>query len=342
MAERICIFCGRRTDTERYALFRLPADLGLAPDTVHKSFLEVRGITGVRSDMPALCSERSPECSKVMWENGRQVLVTRTGRNTDTMVCPSCHSEFFRNTDSASVSSAVFFGRKGSGKTSLILSLAGECITKQFSPDDRYRYIFNDRLYDPREVTAAAERVGGDTVPDDLRRPVSVYRVPGAKDGGSVLCDVMYDVSESDISDELAFCTSMPFAFAAGHLVYCITAERLAAAAASESEAEDIAVRRDIFGMMCAFRYSETPPVLDIAVTKLDTAEKAGGTCADILRCAEDEAALGELVRRALPSVAELGVQFSGVRFHAVSAVGSYNADEKGGTALKLYSQLFG
>lgn len=327
MSDRRCIFCGRLTVLEKDALFRLPPDHPRTRDEAYADFRMTRGDRNPRADMPGVCGSRSPECSKLEWENGKPVLITRTGRSTDTLICPTCHSELFRDTDSGSVHSAVFFGEKDSGKTSLILALADRCIKGQFSPDEKYRYIFNDRLYDTEKITSEHERAASGEKPDDLREPAAVYRVSRADEGGKAVCDVMYDVSENDTADEEALLTALPFAASAEHFVYCIPADRLREALASDNEGADIRMRKALFMMMSAFRFSEKPPELDIAVTKSDL---AGG----------DAAELADSVYTAYPSIKELEMFFSGTKVYAVSAL----TPAQGGADLagQLYAGLFG
>ena len=327
MSDRRCIYCGRLTELEKDALFRLPPDHPRTHDASYADFRRTRGEQSVRADLPAVCGSRSPECAKLEWENGKPVLITKTGRSTDTLICPTCHSELFRDTDSGSVHSAVFFGEKDSGKTSLILALADRCITGQFSPDEKYRYIFNDRLYDTDQITSEHEKAAAGGKPADLREPAAVYRVSRADEGGKAVCDVMYDVSENDTADEEALLTALPFAASAEHFVYCIPADRLREALASDNEGADIRMKKALFMMMSAFRFSEKPPELDIAVTKSDL---AGSDIGDYAEC----------VRRAYPSIKELEMFFSGIKVYPVSA----KIPENGGEDLagQLYAGLFG
>ncbi len=319
MSDRRCIFCGRLIELENEALFRLPPDHPRTNDAIYADFRKARGSFDIRSDLPGVCGSRSPECLKLDWENGKPVLITKTGRSTDTLICPSCHSELFRDTDSASVRSAVFFGAKDSGKTSLILALVNNCIKSQFSPDGRYRYIFNEKLYKTEYIASEAEKAASGGKPADLRSPAAVYRVPRAADGGKAVCDVLHDVSFNDTIDEETVLTALPFAESAEHFVYCIPADKLAEALAADNERADIIMRRELFMMMSACRYAETPPELDIAVTKSDLAESPSG-------------GFGEQVYSAFPSVRELSMYFSRTKVYEAGA----------GSAGQLYAGLFG
>lgn len=334
MAERRCIYCGRLADLDKDALFRMPPDYKHTADEVYGRFLKARGIEGVRIDLPEVCGKNSPEFSKIIWENGKPVLVTKTGRSTDTLICPSCRNELFRDTGDSSVCSAVFFGMRDSGRTSLILALAEKCVTRHFSSDEKYRYIINDRTYTENEITEAAKAVSDGEKPADLRKPVAVYRVSAAAEGGTSVCDVMHDASESDTEDEQAINTAMPFAAASEKYVYCISADTLYEAAMSPDEYPDMRMRLEMFRLISACRYSEKPPELDIAVTKLDTANnEVTGACAD-------EQTLKNYIYSAFPSIEELAPYFSGVRAYAVSAkVPGFGNDDLTG---KLYAGIFG
>lgn len=341
MAERRCIFCGRLIDLDSFALFRLPPDHKHVPDNIYRHYLETRGING-NANLPEICGAGSPDTARIEWDRNKPVLITRTGRSTDTLVCPSCHNEVFRDTDEGSVNTAVFFGGKDSGRTSLILAMAGECVTRQFSPDDRYRYIFNERICDPKDITDAAERVKCGVKPDDLREPTAIYRVTGASAGFGTVCDVMHDVSRSDFEDEEAIYTFLPFAADAEHYVYCIPSDKLASQIEAHDELSDMLMKLDMYKLMSSFRYSAKRPILDIAVTKLDLAEKAGGAAADIFSARENEQELMSLVFSAYPGMEELSVFFAGVRAHAVSAVSTMSDKDDGGLTCRLYSELFG
>lgn len=341
MAEKRCIFCGRLIDPDRDALFRLPPDHKRVTDNVYRRYLETRGISG-NTSLPELCGIGSPDMAKIEWEHGRPVLVTRTGRTTDTLICPSCHNEVMRDTDEGNVNTAVFFGGKDSGKTSLILAMAGECITRQFSPDDRYRYIFNEKICDPSAVTDAAERVRCGEKPADLREPTVIYRLKGAAEGSGTICDVMHDVSESDFTDEEAVYTCLPFAADAAHYVYCIPVDKLAGQTEKPEELGDMLMRLDIYRLLSAFRYSGKRPVLDITVTKLDTAGNAGGAASDILNARENEPLLKNYVFSAYPCIEELSPFFAEVRAYAVSAVSTMSEYDDAGLLGRLYSGLFG
>ena len=336
---RKCIFCGRLCDPEQYALFRLPPDHRHIRDTVYAGYLMSRGIRGVSADLPGVCDSFSPEFGKIEWERGKPTLVTKTGRSSDILVCPSCHNELFRDTDVNVLTSAVFFGAKDSGKTSLVLALARECITKQFSPDEKYRYFFNEKLYDPNGITSVAERVREGGKPDDLRSPTVIYRVTGSSDG-RVMCDVMHDVAVTDTFDEQSVNVTMPFASGSQHFVYCIPVDKLAEMIVSDSEAADIRMKLDIYGMVSAFRYAEEPPVLDLTITKLDLAEKLGGAAADILRVRGDARALRNYITTAFPCIDELGEMFREVRIHTVSAVAPIAGDDE--AIGKYYCEIFG
>ncbi|MCR4780164.1 MAG: hypothetical protein K5876_03610 [Ruminiclostridium sp.] len=325
MSDRRCIFCGRLTELETDALFRLPPDHPRTNDPIYADFRKARGFTDLRSDLPGVCGSRSPECLKLDWENGRPVLITKTGRGTDTLICPSCHNELFRDTDSASVCSAVFFGAKDSGKTSLILALANSRIKEQFSPDGKYRYIFNDRLYSTEDIAAGAEKAASGEKPADLRSPAAVYRVPRAAEGGKPVCDVLHDVSAADTADEETLLTALPFAESAEHFVYCLPADKLAEAP-GEGERPDILMRRDIFMMLGACRFAEKPPELDIALTRYDLADMSPETAS-------------ERVFGVFPSIGELSGYFSGVKVYAVSAA---RPDLGGSLTDELYAGLFG
>ncbi|MBP3855665.1 MAG: hypothetical protein IK990_08670 [Ruminiclostridium sp.] len=342
MSEIRCVFCGRLIDTDKQALFRLPPDYVRRPDAIYRRYLEIRDITGKDHNLPDVCGIGSPEVAMLTSENGRPTLVTRTGRNTDSMICPTCHNQILRNTDSASVSSAVFFGGRDSGKTSLVLTLANECITRQFSIDDRFRYIFNDKVCDPALITGAAEEVRNGGKPADLRDPTAIYRVTGASQGMKTLCDVMYDTSASDIRDMDSIRFTLPFAADSRYFVYCIPADKLAETVITQDERADMDARTDMYTMLEACRYAQTPPVLTIAVTKLDLAEKAGGAGDDIMRCHADERALKNYIFTAFPSVGELAVMFTDVHACAVSAVDPDIGGKETTLAGKLYLGLFG
>ena len=341
MTDRRCIFCGRLIDTDKQALFRMPPDHKHVPDEVYARYLESRGLGGRGISLPEVCGIGYQEMQKLSWENGRPVLITKTGRSSDVQICPSCHNEVFRNTDSESVRTAVFFGGKGSGRTSLILALANECITKQFSADGNYRYFFNEKIYDPDDIKDRAQSIGSGEGTADLREPVAIYRATGASGDGSVLCDVMHDVSGADTEDEQAINISMPFAVDAGHYVYCIAADRLAETLLTKDAREDMLVRLDMHRMMSACRYSESAPVLDIVVTKLDTAEKAGGIGADIAKISGDERSLKNYIFTAFPCIEEFEGVFSGLHAYAVSALPQPAEAEDGGLTAALYPRIF-
>lgn len=334
MAERRCIYCGRLTDLDKDALFRLPSDHKHTADAVYGRFLKARGIEGARTDLPEVCGKNSPEFSRIIWENNKPVLVTKTGRSTDTLICPSCRNELFRDTEDSCVRSAVFFGMKDSGKTSLILALAEKCVSRQFSSDEKYRYIINERTYTADRITEAAKAMSGGEKPADLREPVAVYRVSAAATGGNVVCDVMHDASESDMTDEQAINTAMPFAASAGKYIFCIPADALYEAAMSPDEYPDMRMRLEMFRLIAACRYSDKPPELDITVTKLDTAKE------DVAAASADEQTLRNYIYSAFPSIEELAPYFSGVRAYAVSAkVPDHGNDDLTG---KLYAGIFG
>lgn len=337
---RKCIFCGRLCDTEQYALFRLPADRKHVRDSVYAGYLESRGITGKSADLPEVCDRTSPDFALIGTERGKPVLITKTGRSSDTLVCPSCHNEILRDTDESVLETAVFFGAKESGKTSLILALAEECITEQFSPDEKYRYFFNEKIYDAGAVCASAQKARDGNKPDDLREPTVIYRVTGASSDGRVRCDVMHDTSAGDVADEHSVNTTLPFASGAGHFVYCIPADRLGEAIVTGGERADIEMKLDVYRMLSAFRYADRPPVLDITVTKLDIAEKLGGAAADILGVLGDERAMRNYIITAFPCIDELGSLFSDVRIHAVSAFARAAGD--GEMLGKYYCAVFG
>ena len=341
MSVRRCIFCGRLIDLDKQALFRLPPDRTRRPDAVYRRYLAIRGITGEDHNLPDICGIGSPEVSMMIIENGKPVLVTKTGRNTDTLICPTCHNEVLRDTYDTTVNSTVIFGGKDSGKTSLVLELANECITRQFSPDDRYRYFFSDKTYDPELITDAAQKVRNDEKPDDLRRPTAIYRVTGASKGSTTICDVMHDVSDDDLKDTDSINFTLPFAAFSKHFVYCIPADRLAAAITERPESSDMEMRMDMYRMIEACRYAEIPPILDLTVTKLDLAEKAGGAGADIMRCHADERTLKNYIYTAYPCLSEFESFFPTVHAYAVSAV---SPDIGGADALlpgKLYMSIF-
>lgn len=334
MAERRCIFCGRLTDPDRDALFRLPPDHGRVRDDVYARYLASRGIEGVHTDLPEVCGKGSPEFSEMRPENGKPVLITKTGRSSDTLICPSCHNELFRDTDADSLQSAVFFGMKDSGKTSLILALTENCISGQFSPDDKYRYILNERTYSAETITEAAKLAASGEKPGDLREPAAVYRVPSAVSGGKAVCDVMHDVSAEDAEDEQAVYTAMPFAASAGHYVYCIPADRLGEAAQLPDESADMMMRLEMMKLLSACRFADKPPELDIAVTKLDTAP------AEVAEVCGDEETLRNYIFSVYPAVGELSAMFSGVRAFAVSA--AVPGFGSGDLAARLYTGIFG
>ncbi len=341
MAERRCIFCGRLIDLDRYALFRLPPDYKHITDNIYRNYLESRGISG-NASFPDIVGAGSPETAGIEWEKNRPVLMTRTGRSTDTLICPSCHNEVFRDTDEGRVNTAVFFGGAESGRTSLILAMAGECVTRQFSPDDRFRYMINERLYPPEFITAEYDRVRSGEKPADLREPTAIYRVTGAGAGFSVVCDVMHDVSRSDLADEQALYTCVPFAAEAAQYVYCLPADTLAEQTEAPAELADMRMRLDIYMMMSAFRYSHTRPVLNIAVTKLDLAAKRGGAAADFLAVKDSEQTMRNYVFGAFPCIEELSGRFAGVRIYPVSAVSTMSERDDAGLLGRLYSGLFG
>lgn len=341
MAERRCVFCGRLIDLDKYALFRLPPDHPRERDEVYLRYLEARGESAEKAFLPGVCGIGSPDTSKISWENGRLTLVTKTGRNTDTLICPSCHNEIFRNTDDASVNSAVFFGGNGSGKTSLVLALANECIVRQFSHDDSYRYFFNEKTYDPLEITGNAERMSEGIKPDDLREPIAIYRVTGAGAEDHIYCDVMHDMSDGDTADEESMEVSAPFVSDAGNFVYAVPADKLAEVLMSADGSADISVKLDIFRMMSAFRFREEAPVLNVVLTKLDLLEGDNGIGADILKIYDDERLLKNYIYTAFPSIEEFSPHFGGVRVYAVSAYSSM-AGKYADQLLKMYAGIFG
>ena len=338
MAERRCIFCGRLADIGGNALFRLPPDYRRVPDEIYRRYAESRGIYGVSVMLPDVCGKGSPDFGELSAEDGKPVLVTKTGRITDILVCPSCHNELYRDTDDASVNTAVVFGAAGSGKTTLILSLAERCVTRQFSSDNRYRYILNEEIYDCRDITEAAKSAAEGTAPADLREPVAIYRVSEASSGDKVVCDVLHDTCAGDMSDDIAVGTELPFAADAAHYVYCIPADKLSEAVISAGEKEDMLVRRDLYAMTRAFAYSDSKPVLDIVITKFDLAGKCGGAGEDIYNMRDSESALRNYLYSAFPAVREMETFFSGMRLHTFSAVYAPN-DEM--AAETLYSALF-
>ncbi len=334
MTERRCIYCGRLADLDKDALFRLPPDHGRVNDAVYRRFLASRGIEGVRAELPAVCGKQSPDFSKIEWENGKPVLVTKTGRSTDTLICPSCHNELFRDTESGSVRSAVFFGEKDSGKTSLILALAGKCITRQFSPDERFRYILNDRICDAESIVGAAKSIEEGGKPSDLREPIAVYRVSSAAEGGTAECDVMHDASESDTGDEQAIRAAMPFADSSERYVYCIPADTLYETVLADDGRADMKMRLEMMKLLAACRYAQKPPALMLAVTKLDTAR------GEITEMYRDEQTLRNYIYSAYPCIEELAPFFAEVRAFAVSAA----KPEFGDCDLtgELYAGIFG
>ncbi len=342
MAERRCIFCGRRIDLDRHALFRLPPDYKHIPDNIYQRYLTLHGISDKNSNLPDVCGAGSPESAGIEWEKNKPVLMTRTGRSTDTLICPSCHNEVFRDTDEGRVNTAVFFGRKDCGRTSLITAMAGECVTRQFSPDDRFRYIFNEKIYDPEFITGQYDRVRSGEKPSDLREPTAIYRVTGAGAGWNTVCDVMHDVSDADFTDEEALYTCVSYAADAAHYVYCVPVDKLAEQTEAPTELNVMLTRLDIYKMMSAFRYSQVTPTLNIAVTKLDLAAKLGGAAADLLSVKDNEQAMKNYLFAAFPCIEELSGFFTGVRVHAVSAVSTMSEQDDAGLLGKLYSELFG
>lgn len=340
MSERRCIFCGRLADTGNGALFRLPPDHKRVPDAAYRRYAESRGIYDVPTVLPDVCGKGSPDFAEISYENEKPVLVTKTGRITDILVCPSCHNELYRDTDDASVHTAVVFGDKGSGKTSLVLSLANECISRQFSSDNKYRYILNENIYDGHDLSEAAAMASGGESPADLREPVAIYRVSEASSSEKVVCDVLHDTSCGDVTDDLTVSVTLPFAADAEHYVYCIPADRLSAAVISRSESEDMLVRRDLYRMVSAFRYSDSAPVLDIVVTKFDLSEKCGGAGEDIYNMRDSENGMKNYLYSAFPGIQEFEPFFSGIKLHTFTASGT--SGEEGGSAEKLYAELFG
>lgn len=339
---RKCVFCGRSIDLDRHALFRLPPDYRHVPDNVYRAYLEMRGISGKRNDFPDVCAVGSQDAAKMVFENGKPVLTTKTGRSTDTLICPSCHNEVLRDTGEGCVNAALFFGGKDSGKTSLVAALAKECMTAGFSYDDRYRYFFCDKIYEEAYMTDAAAKAAAGEKPDELREPIAIFRMTGASEGSRVVCDVMHDVSTSDTEDDTAIVTQLPFAADAGHFVYCIPADKLAETLVSLDAGADMLVRLDLDAMIHSMSEDGDRPELDIAVTKLDLAEKAGGAASDILSVCGSEKALLNYICTAFPSIGELAGFFSGVRIYPVSAV-SPMADESGvSLTARLYSGIFG
>lgn len=340
MSERRCIFCGRLADTGSGALFRLPPDYRRVPDTVYRQYALSRGIYDAVTMLPDVCGKGSPDFGEMSYENEKPVLVTKTGRITDVLVCPSCHNELYRDTDDASVNTAVVFGDKGSGKTSLVLALANGCIARQFSSDSRYRYILNENICSAHDISEAAAMAAEGKAPADLREPVAIYRVSEASSDEKAVCDVLHDTSCGDTEDDLSVGVTLPFAADAGHYVYCMPVDRLAKAVISQSESEDMLVRRDLFRMFSAFRYSDCTPVLDIVVTKFDLAQKCGGAGEDIFNMRESEAGMKNYLFSAFPGIKEYEPFFSGMRLHTFTA--AENAGGEGSSAEKLYAGLFG
>ena len=339
MAERRCIFCGRLADIGGNALFRLPPDYRRVPDEIYRRYAESRGRYGVSVMLPDVCGKGSPDFGELSAEDGKPVLVTKTGRITDILVCPSCHNELYRDTDDASVNTAVVFGDKGSGKTTLILSLAEGFVTRQFSSDNRYRYILNEEIHDGHDLTEAAKSAAEGTAPADLREPVAIYRVSEASSDEKVVCDVLHDTSFHDTEDDLSVGTALPFAADAGHYVYCLPVDRLSEAVIACSESEDMRIRRDMYAMMSAFRYADAAPVLDIVITKFDLAEKCGGAGEDIYNMRGSESALKNYLYSAFPSLRDSETFFSGMRLHTFSAASS--ADDDGSGTEQLHNALF-
>ena len=340
MADRQCIFCGRLIDLEKYALFRLPPDHRRVPDEVYRSYLEIRGKAG-RYDFPEACGIGSADTAKIVYENGKPVLTTKTGRSTDTLICPSCHNEILRDTMPGSVNTAVFFGGRNSGKTSLITALANECITSVFSYDERYRYIFCDSIYDSALITDAAAKISSGAKPADLRDPVAVFRMTSAAEGSRVVCDVMHDVSAEDTEDDFSIAFGLPFAAGAEHFVYCIPADKLADTLVSLDAGADMRVRLGLDAMTHTLRDDCKPPELDVVVTKLDLGEKSGGAAADISAVRDNEKALLNYIYTAFPCVGEYEKVFDGVRVFTASAVSPMTDGEGVTLTQKLYSGIF-
>ena len=339
---RKCVFCGRSVDLDRYALFRLPPDHRHIPDNVYRAYLEIRGISGKRNDFPDVCGVGSQDAAKMVFENGKPVLTTKTGRSTDTLICPSCHNEILRDTGEGCVNTALFFGGRDSGKTSLIAALAKECMTAGFSYDDRYRYFFCDKIYDEAYMTEAASKAAAGEKPVELRESIVIFRMTGASEGSRVVCDVMHDVSRGDIEDDLSIAMALPFAAGAGHFVYCIPADKLAGTLISLDAGADLKVRLDLDAMIHSAGEESTLPELDIAVTKFDLAEKAGGAASDIMSVRGNEKALVNYIYTAFPSVEEYSRFFSGIRVYPVSAVSPLTDENGVSLTAKLYSGLFG
>ncbi len=341
MVNRQCVFCGRLIDLDRYALFRLPPDYRHVPDDVYRTYLEIRCINR-RTDFPDVCGIGSADAARMVYENGKPVLTTRTGRSLDTLICPSCHNEIFRDTSQGSVNTAVFFGRPESGKTSLVAALANECITAGFSHDDRYRYIFCDKTYSSEFIQNVTAGSAGGTKPDDLRDPLVVFRMTSAAEGSIVVCDVMHDVSDNDTEDDYSIALTLPFAAGAEHFVYCIPTDALADTLISLDMGADMRVRLDLDAMTHSFGGNDSPPELDIAVTKLDLAEKLGGAASDILTVRENERALINYIYTAFPCVKEYAGSFSGIRVFPVSSVSPVTDGEGVTLTARLYSAIFG
>lgn len=320
------------------ALFRLPPDHRRVPDDIYRRYAESRGIYGISTMMPDVCGRSSPDFGVMSSEDGKPVLITKTGRITDILVCPSCHNELYRDTDDASVHTAVVFGTAESGKTTLILTLTESCVTRQFSSDNHYRYILNEEIYDGHDLTEAAHKSVAGTAPADLREPVAIYRVSEASSDEKVVCDVLHDTSTGDREDDYAVGTALPFASDAAHYVYCIPVDMLSKAVIFGSESEDMLIRRDLYAMTRAFAYSDKTPVLDIVITKFDLAEKCGGAGEDIYNMRDSENALKNYLYSAYPAVREMEPFFSGMRLHTFSAAA---AAEDETAVEKLYDALF-
>lgn len=337
-----CVFCNRIIPVNEY-FYRLPVDYSPFVDEIHKNFLSIREVTGENVNLPPCCWDQDTRIVKSIMEDGRKISFDSTGRRIEKRICPTCHNEIFKATDTSATCSTVFFGMKKSGKTTLIMSLVDETTKLGFDlADDKYCCIFNNKIYNNELFSRISEKTASQASPADLRKPVVLHRAPAVRSGLKHMTDVFHDVSVSDKTSDATIIMKLPFSVDADHFVFCIEISDIFKALGADNEQYDMMVRDEFYKMITAAKYSEIKPVLHVVMTKADLAVNAGSGSEEIVitNNAHNEVLLKNYFSTAYPLTSDLFGEFTDVKFSVVSALDPSLGVEGMNSVTELYFKL--
>lgn len=270
-----CVFCNRITDKEDI-MFRYPSNYGkVAEDHQYTCMQRAHNIVRKNDCVMPLVYFR-PDSNELNGSNkeGSYSVFVKDGTELTQMICPTCHGMLFRDTDDSHRNTYLFFGEKDSGKTSLIYAIIYNGVIRKEHPmtiDGRYIPFYNNYLM-PKEQL---ERTYNDIVRSKITKPKSldfpfiIHRAAAAHSGLTNKTDVFYDVTDFDIQDGNHIDMTLRQAQQATAFVFTIGIGKILCDEGMYY-GRDVQLRNHMMSMYYATQYTDSKPVVFIAVTGAD------------------------------------------------------------------------